>query len=161
MQGGVPLECRREHLPIATIAPAEMKRVIAGSGRATKVQVQRAVLPGAGCSRRSPTMPPTRWDGSLQLRKLTLICGVHRKAQHHFRSGGGKTMELGRNTAGACSSDALRASEYPQFVSERGQADHRSRHPPSIWFALPFNQSASGTKSCPEDFPVRSSTIKS
>ena len=49
------LECRREHLPIATIAPAEMKRVIAGSGRATKAQVQRAVA--AWCGLQKPPEP--------------------------------------------------------------------------------------------------------
>ena len=67
------LECRREHLPIATIAPAEMKRVIAGSGRATKAQVQRAVA--AWCGLQKPPEPNDAADALgmalFQLRKLT------------------------------------------------------------------------------------------
>ena len=67
------LECRRENLPIATIAPAEMKRVIAGSGRATKAQVQRAVA--AWCGLQKPPEPNDAADALgmalFQLRKLT------------------------------------------------------------------------------------------
>ena len=67
------LACRREHLPIATIAPAEMKRVIAGSGRATKAQVQRAVA--AWCGLQKPPEPNDAADALgmalFQLRKLT------------------------------------------------------------------------------------------
>ena len=67
------LECRREGLPISTVAPAEMKRVIAGSGRATKAQVQRAVA--AWCGLQKPPEPNDAADALgialFQLRKLT------------------------------------------------------------------------------------------
>ena len=59
------VECRREGLPISTVAPAEMKRVIAGSGRATKAQVQRAVA--VWCGLQKPPEPNDAADalGSL------------------------------------------------------------------------------------------------
>ena len=67
------VECRREGLPIATVAPAEMKRVIAGSGRATKAQVQRAVA--AWCGLQKPPEPNDAADALgmalFQLRKVT------------------------------------------------------------------------------------------
>lgn len=67
------VECRRFGLPISTIAPAEMKRVIAGSGRATKPQVQRAVA--AWCGLKTPPEPNDAADALgmalFQLRKLT------------------------------------------------------------------------------------------
>lgn len=67
------LECRRAGLPISTVAPAEMKRVIAGSGRATKPQVQRAVA--AWCGLQKPPEPNDAADALgmalFQLRKVT------------------------------------------------------------------------------------------
>ncbi len=67
------LECRRKGLPISTVAPAEMKRVIAGSGRATKAQVQRSVA--AWCGLQKPPEPNDAADALgmalFELRKLT------------------------------------------------------------------------------------------
>ena len=67
------LECRRKNLPISTIAPAEMKRVITGSGRATKAQVQRAVA--SWCGLQKPPEPNDAADALgmalFQLRKVT------------------------------------------------------------------------------------------
>ena len=67
------LECRRENLPISTVAPAEMKRVITGSGRATKAQVQRAVA--GWCGLQKPPEPNDAADALgialFQLRKIT------------------------------------------------------------------------------------------
>ena len=67
------VECRREGLPISTVAPAEMKRVIAGSGRATKAQVQRAVA--VWCGLQKPPEPNDAADALgmalFQLRKVT------------------------------------------------------------------------------------------
>ena len=81
------LECRRLGMSISTIAPAEMKRVIAGSGRATKPQVQRAVA--AWCGLKKPPEPNDAADALgmalFQLRKLTLIFGAHRKTQNNLR----------------------------------------------------------------------------
>ena len=72
-RGGCLLECRRLGMSISTIAPAEMKRVIAGSGRATKPQVQRAVA--AWCGLKKPPEPNDAADALgmalFQLRKLT------------------------------------------------------------------------------------------
>ncbi|MAV55645.1 MAG: Holliday junction resolvase [Phycisphaerae bacterium] len=66
------LECRRRGLPIESVAPAEMKRVITGSGRATKVQVQRAVA--SWCGLATPPEPNDAADALglalFQLRKL-------------------------------------------------------------------------------------------
>ena len=66
------LECRRRDLTVLTVAPAEMKRVIAGSGRAGKVQVQRAVA--AWCGLAAPPEPNDAADALglalFQLRKL-------------------------------------------------------------------------------------------
>ena len=67
------LECRRNNLAITTVAPAEMKRVITGSGRATKAQVQRAVA--GWCGLQKPPEPNDAADALgmalFQLRKLT------------------------------------------------------------------------------------------
>ena len=67
------VECRRNNLAISTVAPAEMKRVITGSGRATKAQVQRAVAGWCGLQR--PPEPNDAADALgmalFQLRKLT------------------------------------------------------------------------------------------
>ena len=67
------VECRRNNLAISTVAPAEMKRVITGSGRATKAQVQRAVA--GWCGLQKPPEPNDAADALgmalFQLRKLT------------------------------------------------------------------------------------------
>lgn len=67
------LECRRQNLTISTVAPAEMKRVITGSGRATKAQVQRAVA--GWCGLQKPPEPNDAADALgvalFQIRKLT------------------------------------------------------------------------------------------
>ena len=67
------LECRRRNLSVLTVAPAEMKRVISGSGRASKAQVQQAVA--AWCGLPKPPEPNDAADALglalFHLRKLS------------------------------------------------------------------------------------------
>jgi crossover junction endodeoxyribonuclease RuvC len=55
-RGVVLLAAERAGLPVAELPPAEIKKALVGSGRATKQQMQRAVM--AQCGLDAPPEPP-------------------------------------------------------------------------------------------------------